>query len=168
MIIIGYPGIGKSTLAREGHNSVRYIDLESSNFHIDDINRIDRDWADTYCKVAIDLSRQGYDVFMSSHKAVRNYLFRYITPNDYVVVCYPSLELKSEWLKKLRSRLQYDFHPNQEHKDKDARALMRAIDEYDRDIDDLHNSGYEERVIESMEYNLEELLFGPQPKEEEK
>jgi hypothetical protein len=172
MIIIGYPGIGKSTLVEHyKYDAVKgkLIDLESSMFHNDDYSRrTESNWEDTYCKVAVELDRQGYNVFMSAHEGVRKYLLRHITPDTFVVVCYPSLELKSEWLRRLRGRLQYGLHPDQEHKDKDARALMRAIDEYDHDIESLHNSGYEERVITSMDYNLEELVSGLKLEEEEK
>lgn len=69
MIIIGYPGIGKSTLAGKDH---KFIDLESSNFKIEDERS--EDWYKVYCKVAEDLSRQGYIVFVSSHLAVREAL----------------------------------------------------------------------------------------------
>ena len=61
MIIIGFPGVGKSSVANPTHTSKRftgYIDLESNNFPKTD------GWEDTYCKVALDLSQQGYDVFV--------------------------------------------------------------------------------------------------------
>ena len=61
MIIVGYPCIGKSTYAA-GH-PYRAIDLESSNFVKDD------NWVKSYCNVAIDLSRQGHVVFVSSHRS---------------------------------------------------------------------------------------------------
>ena len=91
MIIIGYPGIGKSTLA--GQNN--YIDLESSNFW----NKGKRpdDWYIYYCNIALDLSRQGYVVFVSSHEAVRNRL-KYAITDERIICIYPSLELKDEWI----------------------------------------------------------------------
>ena len=69
MIIIGYQGIGKSTLA---NCNLNYVDLESSNFYIDG-KRAD-DWYKPYCKIAEHLSQQGYYVFVSSHKVVRDEL----------------------------------------------------------------------------------------------
>ena len=66
MIITGYQGIGKSTLARKDKN---IIDLESSSFWKYDksCNSKTRceDWYVYYCQVAMDLSRQGYTVFVS-------------------------------------------------------------------------------------------------------
>ena len=58
MIISGYQGIGKSSLAGS-HNC---IDLESGNFWIDGVR--DNDWYKPYCKIANHLSEQGYIVFV--------------------------------------------------------------------------------------------------------
>ena len=69
MIIIGYQGIGKSTLAK---NSLKYIDLESGNFWIN--GERDEQWYKPYCNIANHLSAQGYTVFTSSHKEVREEL----------------------------------------------------------------------------------------------
>ena len=65
LIIIGYQGIGKSTAAKHIPNS---IDLESSLFKID--NKRHEDWYMVYAKIAVNLARQGYIVFTSSHKKV--------------------------------------------------------------------------------------------------
>ena len=66
MIVIGYQGIGKSTLAAR---NLKYIDLESSNFWFDDPETKQRvrhsNWYEMYFNVAEDLSRQGYVVFVS-------------------------------------------------------------------------------------------------------
>lgn len=98
MIIVGYQGIGKSTLAgKDG-----FIDLESGNFWVDGIRP--ENWYKMYVKIAVHLSQQGYTVFTASHKVVRDELKRY---NEKVVVCYPSLKLKEEWIKKLEERYNY-------------------------------------------------------------
>lgn len=55
MIICGFPGIGKSTLAKQ---SGRWVDLESTPF--------ERDW-DRYAKVAKHMSDNGYNVLVSTH-----------------------------------------------------------------------------------------------------
>ena len=68
MIISGYQGIGKSSLA--GKNNC--IDLESGNFWVDG-KRAD-DWYKPYCQIANHLSQQGYTVFVSSHEVVRKEL----------------------------------------------------------------------------------------------
>ena len=76
MIIIGYQGIGKSTLANIDN---AYIDLESSNFwHKGE--RYDN-WYIYYGKIAESLSRQNYNVFTSSHREVRDYLKNIIELN---------------------------------------------------------------------------------------
>lgn len=54
MIIAGFPGIGKSTLAKQS----RWVDLESTPF--------ERDW-DRYAKVAKHMSNNGYNVLVSTH-----------------------------------------------------------------------------------------------------
>ena len=89
MIIIGYPGVGKSTLAGRYKE---YIDLESSNWNGPDNTKPDNWWW-SYGKVAEDLSRQGYRVFVSCHPSVQKY---FEESNEYVMVLYPSLELKEE------------------------------------------------------------------------
>ena len=92
MIIIGYQGIGKSTLAA---SELKYIDLESSNFWFYDSETKQKvrhsNWYEMYCNVAENLSRQGYIVFVSSHQPVRE---RLLKSKEYVVVCVPLLILK--------------------------------------------------------------------------
>lgn len=118
MIIIGYPCIGKSTYA--ACHPYRAIDLESSNFVKDD------NWVKSYCNVAIDLSRQGHVVFVSSHDAVRKQLMK--CDYEYLFAIYPALDVKEEWLKRLHERyLKTGL-------DKDYRAWQRALNHYDEDI----------------------------------
>ena len=138
MIYVGYQGIGKSSLG----GTDKYIDLESSNFKHED------DWYKTYCDVAISLSKQGYDVFISSHKEVREELKK--RKHFFKVIC-PSLKLKEEWIKRLKKR--YD----ETQLKKDYRALENAKSMYDENIKDLLK---EDDVIEieNMNYNLENLL----------
>ena len=70
LIICGYPGVGKSSIAG-WHNC---IDLESSFFsHRADIPQKLDYWVPQYCQVAIDLALQGYTVFTSTHHAVIEY-----------------------------------------------------------------------------------------------
>ena len=96
MIVIGYQGIGKSTLAKKKSG---YIDLESGCFWNNGI-RID-DWYIYYCQIAEHLSKQGNIVFISSHKQVRDYLK---SSNERVICVYPSILLEEEWKAKLRRR----------------------------------------------------------------
>lgn len=101
MIIIGFPGIGKSSVTRayDGDtNTTSYIDLESSNFVKDN------NWVKEYCCLAIDLDLQGYNVFVSSHGAVREYLAEKQDVFPDIIEVFPSKELKIDWLNRLESR----------------------------------------------------------------
>lgn len=146
MIVIGYQGIGKSTLA--GKNN-KFIDLESGNFWVDG-NRVD-DWYKIYCNIAEHLSNQGYIVFMSSHKVVRDELkFRGLKD---IIVCYPGLEMKEAWISRLQDR--YDSSKLE----KDYKALMNAKDMYEKNITDLAGElQFTHIVIHKMNYVLEDML----------
>ena len=132
MIIIGFPGIGKSSVTRayDGDtNTTGYIDLESSNFVKDD------NWVEEYCNLAIDLDLQGYNVFVSSHKDVREYLIdrQDIFP-DIIIEVFPLKELKIDWLNRLESR----YTKCKTAKNERAFNYMRnnfdaAVDEMERD-----------------------------------
>lgn len=143
MIFIGYQGIGKSTLA--GYN--RYIDLESGNFWIN--SKRDENWYIPYCNIAEHLSEQGYRVFTSSHEVVRNCL---TTSKEDCFVVYPALHLKDEWVAKLKARYENS------KLDKDYKAYMNAVDRYEDNIKEIANSGFNCIEIDSMDYNLDELI----------
>lgn len=152
MIIIGYQGIGKSTLARSAKNT---IDLESGCFWNGDY-RPD-DWYVYYCQVAIDLSEQGNTVFTSSHQVVRDYLAS-LPKNELIAVCYPSLKLKDEWIEKLRVRYE------RTHWQKDYKAWMNAVDRYDDNIRELMTSPFDKIEINTMFYDLHQLIRDYQEK----
>ena len=86
MIYVGYQGIGKSTLANK---DLKYIDLESSNTFID--GERPKRWEAMYVNFAVCLSKQGYNVFISSHKVVRNEM---LNRNIDFVSFVPSIALK--------------------------------------------------------------------------
>ncbi len=144
MIIIGYQGIGKSTLANK---DVRYIDLESNNFFIDGVRQ--DNWYKIYCNIATHLSQQGKRVFVSSHEVVRSELK---DSKEDVVVVYPSLDLKDEWLGKLDLRWQNTSSV------KDYKAFMNAKEMFEENIKDLQNSDFIKVEIKDINYNLKELL----------
>ena len=146
MIVIGYQGIGKSTLA--GRNN-RFIDLESSNFWVDG-KRAD-DWYKPYCQIAEHLSRQGYIVFTSSHEVVRKQLEK---SREAVVLVFPSIELKDEWISKLQDRYEWSGL------EKDYKALMNAKDRYEDNIKELEASNIEYKMaLKNIDYDLEAALI---------
>ena len=145
MIIIGYPGIGKSTLAGRDH---RYIDLESSLFMVDGVRALD--WYKPYCKVAEGLSRQGYTVFVSSHSAVVEALR---ASQETVAVIYPSVGLRDEWIAKLKERYLKTLSV------KDFRAYSRACWHYADDIMELESCNKVDKIcLKTMNYDLQEVL----------
>lgn len=145
MIIIGYQGIGKSTLVANNPGG-KYIDLESGNFWID--GKRSDDWYKPYCKIAADLSSQGFIVFTSSHEVVRNELMKY--DEKAVVIC-PSIKLKDEWIEKLKVRWE------ESKLDKDYRAYMNAVDRYTDNINELINSSFVVCEIENINYTMKHV-----------
>lgn len=146
MIVIGYQGIGKSSLA--GRNN-RFIDLESGNFWVD--GKRAEDWYKPYCQIAEHLSQQGYIVFTSSHEVVRKQLEK---SKETVILVFPSVELKDEWIDKLKDRF---FRTNS---DKDYKALMNAKDRYEENIRELEASNIEYKMaLKNIDYDLEAALI---------
>lgn len=148
MIIIGFPGIGKSTLAC---NNYEFVDLESSYFKTPDVRN--EDWVIEYCKLAEFLSKNGSIVFVSSHKVVRDYIAKVHT--DELVACvFPSERIREQWIKKLEDRYMNSGL------DKDYRAFIRARDYYDDDIRELYaDDGISYKwIITNINYSLEEEI----------
>lgn len=145
MIIIGYPGIGKSSIS---NSDTRCIDLESSNFFVDD-KRPD-DWYKYYVQIAQHLSAQGYTVFVSSHKVVRDELKA--TNAEDVAVCFPNANLKEQWLERLYDRYK------RTRLDKDLRAAMNVEQNYLSNIVELHDeaikNGWMMIAIGTTDYDL--------------
>ena len=148
MIVIGFPGIGKSTLAS---NNDKFVDLESSYFKTPSVRNAD--WVIDYCKLAEILSRNGHVVFVSSHKAVIDYLAKMRT-NEQIVCIFPSERIKEQWVKKLEDRYMLTGL------DKDYRAFIRARDHYDDDVRDLYSNDEitYKLVITDINYDLEEEI----------
>ena len=144
MIIIGYQGIGKSTLAKD---SWKYIDLESGNFWVN--GERDEQWYKPYCNIANHLSAQGYTVFTSSHKEVREELKN---SSEVVKIAFPALELKTDWLIRLTNRY------NESMLEKDYKALINASLYYEDNINDLMNEPFDKIIINNIDYNLRELI----------
>ena len=144
-IIVGYQGIGKSTVASE---RIDYIDLESGNFWID--GKRSEDWYKIYCSIAEHLCRQGKNVFVSSHFVVREQLR---SSDCKVVVAYPSLILKDEWIQRLSDRYAAS------NLEKDFKAWKNAEEKYDENIADLMSERtFNHAVIIEIPYKLVDIL----------
>ena len=144
MIVIGYPGIGKTSYVIR---NVCAIDLESSCF------QKESNWAVSYCNVAIDLANQGFDVFVSSHDAVRKALIA--SGYDELFAIYPSIDMEKQWVTRLYNRYW------ETGLDKDLRSFERVETYYDADIaaldqDVLRMRGWYE--IKDLNYKLEDVV----------
>ena len=129
MVICGYQGIGKSTLANTCmiEYEIPVLDLESGNFWIDGMRFAD--WYKVYANIAIHLSQQGNIVMLSSHKAVRDYLYK--LENRYYV----------------------------SKKEKDYKALMNAKEMYEQNIHDLETQiGFDHIELKNIDYSLEPII----------
>ena len=145
MIIVGYQVIGKSSISNP---NTRCIDLESGNFFAD--GKRPDDWYKYYVNIAKHLSAQGYTVFVSSHKAVRDELKA--TSAEDVAVCFPAIDIKEQWIERLRDRYK------RTGLDKDLRALLNAEQNYAPSIAELcteaTENGWKMLVIETTNYDL--------------
>ena len=148
MIVIGYQGIGKSTLVKYSNS---YIDFESSNFKIN--GKRPDGWEQMYCEAALDLSRQGHVVFTASHKCIRDYL-KYHQGSEVVLIVSPSVDLKDQWLEKLRNRYKETCL------EKDKLALLNAEDCFFENIKEMQNyaSVFPFYEITDMGYKLRYLF----------
>ena len=144
-IIIGYPGIGKSTFCSK-QIDYNFIDLESSNFH----NGKEPDkWYCFYAMVAEDLASQGFNILVSSHHDVVMALKMVASnPDIPVYVICPSLELEKEWIEKLRNRY------ISSGLEKDRRSYERAKSNYLDDISGLLNCGFSVTQIKNINYDI--------------
>lgn len=154
MIIIGYTGIGKSSLSTL---ATGYIDLDSSNFwHWEDDNRVrDKNWYIVYCNIAVALSEQGHKVFVCSDENVQNRLKVMSESKDFkeeIIYCVPTLELKDKWIEKLKNRY------NESQSINDLAAFLHVEADYEKDIEYIMSSGLPVVKIRYMDYSLEELL----------
>ena len=151
MIVIGYQGIGKSTMSKK---FLECIDLESSNFRIDGV-RAD-DWYKAYGNIALSLSNQGYIVFTSSHMVVIDWIGERNKTNEKVVICYPAFQLKDQWIKRLEER--YSITNLQ----KDYIAWKNAEDRYSDNIQELIDASkrhdFGRCCLISMDYDLDTCL----------
>lgn len=124
-IIVGYPGIGKSTAAGDYFN---LIDLESSYF-----SKTDPLWVDEYYSLAFDLYKQGFKVCVSGHNVDK--LYRIMDEQGEedigkkIIVAIPDVKLKDEWMRMAKERFEEDKSI------KNLKALQRIEKCFEEDIE---------------------------------
>lgn len=89
MIICGFAGIGKSSLAM---SRAGWVDLESTPFK--------KNW-DLYSDVAIHMNKNGYNVLLSCHKPLRDILLE--KGANFYVIC-PYLKDKKRYIQRYIDR----------------------------------------------------------------
>lgn len=99
VIILGFPAVGKSRLKEMFKNSnIKVVDSDSSMFD-------KSDFPANYMRHIESLIGNVHIIMVSTHDTVREALksadFIYNVP---MYICYPSLELKDEWLNRCRNR----------------------------------------------------------------
>ena len=149
MIIVGYPGIGKSTLCQHRENC---IDLESNCF-----DKSNKQWYKDYCNVAVDLHKQGNIVLVSNHHLVYKELSsKDVLNSTNLVFVFPSLQLGRVWISKL-----YDRY-TRESTNKNYNAYQRALNHYTEDITSLiqfiKENNYRYYCIDNMQYKLDYVV----------
>ena len=141
MIIIGYLGVGKSTVSSRNPN---YIDFDSSMFPKEE------GWEKDYVERAEALSEQGFTVFVSAHKEVQDLL---LNSKEKVIAVYPAVGMRHTWIKKLSER--YD----KTQFESDKRALERCVECFSFDIARMSNLPFKKiELKQSSGYNLEEMI----------
>ena len=149
-IIMGYPGIGKSSM-----NDPHFIDLESSCFNWSNGKGKVQNWAEVYANTAIHLAKDHY-VFTSTHKEVQEELMSRV-PNSNLVIIYPSNLIVQDWDNKLRKR--FAFGPSDE-RDKNYAAYSYITKNYDQTIKDIEATSkiYPHIELCTVNYRIEDLL----------
>jgi len=156
LIIIGYPGIGKSSIVK-GMNfvlnsKINLIDFESSLFNKTTGIKYP-DWHIVYVNQAISMAKQGYVVLISSHECVREEIAKRNRDEWNVVTIAPSVELKDEWLEKLLDRYKRTAT------EKDSMAYRAAKEHYTEDVLDISaEENMSHITLETMEYDLSAIV----------
>lgn len=162
MIITGYPGIGKSSVAK---NNDHIIDLDSSCFWTYDKMDWEKkgqktrpdNWYVFYCQMAESLSRQGYIVFVSCDQEVRDYLNTHHRSSFCAI--FPAKDLKEQWIDRLAK------HYQDNRTDENLMTLEHAKKCYESDIGQFWdecqygNEYYNEfRIINDINYDLMDII----------
>lgn len=143
MIVIGFPGIGKTSISF-GEN--KFVDLESSCFNIIDPvtnKKVKPDnWEKLYVSVAYDLAKQGKYVCVSNHNLVIDEILdrkqKDSRLDEYpIVFVYPKKNLKDRWIERLTDRYNSSIQIDKDIADKNKAALDAVAANYDKWIDAL-------------------------------
>ena len=154
LIVIGYPGIGKTTVANSNRPYSNIIDLDSSLFDIGD-DKIEN-WHVVYCKVAVKLASRGFIVLVSCHNEVQKELGYYAVNRDDITVVSitPHPLLKDQWISKLRDRYLKDRTKHNE------KAWARADQFYATDICALaKNHDFSHIYLPDESYDLFRIIM---------
>lgn len=174
MIIVGFPGIGKTSISFGKNN---FVDLESSCFNIVDpvTNKKTKpdNWEKLYVSVAYDLAKQGKHVCVSNHNLVIGELLDRRQEDsrldEYpIVFVYPKKNLKDEWIERLTERYDSSVQIDKDIADKNKAALDAVAANYDKWIDVLEcidpnnitaygNNVYKIPIV-SVNYDLASIL----------
>ena len=132
IIISGYQGVGKSTLAKETHEEkfgrkITSIELESSNY-----DKTNKEWYKEYVKDILSIKDVDI-IFISSHQSVRDELNKQRVSFYFVL---PYAKNKHEWTEMLAKRVQSSIG-NADEREKNIRALMSHILSYDAILAEL-------------------------------
>ena len=162
LIVCGYPGVGKSSIA--GWNNC--IDLESSWFSYDkNGNRIypDEEWVEEYCSMAINLASQGFTVLLSTHQAVINQLreVKWILYRDRVrvVIFVPRSDMKKAWVERLVNRY------IESDQDVDLRAFVGGIQYWESKMATIRHSDFPVYCPDSIDYDFRDYILKIREKE---
>lgn len=142
MILSAYPTMGKTTLTKK---RIDIIDLESSCF-----DKANPNWYIDYCNTALDLEKQGYIVFVSSHKPVQEFMKKHA--KNYIMLMY-DISLKDYVIEKCVER--YALTSSE----KDFRALTRVQDNFESDYQAIYKDDTLDRMfISDPNYVLEDIV----------
>lgn len=151
-ILLGYPGVGKSTLARDAKATGGMVDLESSWLRTKQGRP--GNWEEIYCQIAKGISKQGYLVMAPTHNSIIETLAKKEFNDMTKILVYPSLELEDEWKAKLQIRA-YEA-PTEAN----IRASDRVMYHYREDIKALSEIPDSYHIeIQDLNYRLSHLLW---------
>ena len=164
MIFSTYQGIGKSTLAKK---DFRIIDLESSCY-----DKANPNWFKDYVNTAINLYKQGYTVFISSHKVVRDYLLQHIeNKNDYAMIMY-DINLEVYCLDKPAERFEKsceEYGQDSQIAQKNFRAYQNAGGYFEASYNEIkedEKNGLNVIWITDSDYDLNNLITSAESNKE--